>query len=523
MSEHDVPAALLARTLVTRQDEMTFLGRICVAGILTSIGGWLALRSSVLPAMAGVLLLAAMMVHWVELAHQCLHHSAFRSARPHRPVGMAMSLPFLVSFSHYRVRHLQHHKNIGTAADTAFFDFDTRQHMTFSSFLRELLNYGRVVSVARSTGQSLKGEWRYSGGQISPKTHRYVTAEYRIIGAFLAILVIAVALGGGQLVLRLWLLPFLLATPLHFLIELPEHIYCDSDSRNILRNTRSITGSRFSRWFTNSNNLHVEHHLAMLVPLQKLSPRHPLVQAHGTYVLTSYPVFYQKFLHSLSLRRRQSQQAPREPAFYHAGSLELQREFGTERLAQHIADRYVAPALSTQDVSIIEAADCFYLATADADGRPDCSYKGGFPGFVRVTGPHTFCFPSYDGNGMFRSLGNIRANPAVGLLFIDPGRPVKLRINGAASVHTDPARTSEFIGAEAVVEVRVRNIFENCPRYLHDRVTGQHSKHCPRENYQPPDPEWKKKSEYDGMVRRFDDAGAPALPHVLADPPRRPQ
>jgi hypothetical protein len=124
---------------------------------------------------------------------------------------------------------------------------------------------------------------------------------------------------------------------------------------------------------------------------------------------------------------------------------------------------------------------------------------------VRIPDRTTLRFPSYDGNGMFRSLGNIRINPAVGLLFIDYERPVKLRINGEATVHTDAARTGEFTGADAVVEVRVRNVFENCPRYLHDRVTGEHSAYCPRENRRPPDPDWKKKAEYDGIVRRFED------------------
>jgi len=56
--------------------------------------------------------------------------------------------------------------------------------------------------------------------------------------------------------------------------------------------------------------------------------------------------------------------------------------------------------------------------------------------------------------------------------------------------------------ADAVTVVSVRQAFENCPRYIHNHRTGQYSKHCPRPDYLPPDPEWKLKSEYDGIVRR---------------------
>jgi fatty acid desaturase/predicted pyridoxine 5'-phosphate oxidase superfamily flavin-nucleotide-binding protein len=522
----DAPAELRVRTPVTRHDEATFLTRIGIALVIPVAGGYLALESSFSVAVVGVVLIALTIVHWVELAHQCLHHSAFRSARLHRPVGVVVSLPFLVSYSHYRIRHLQHHKWLGTPADTEFFGFDTSQRMTWRSFVRNLFDYGRILSVLRAVGRSAVGSWAYPDGQISRRTRRHIMTEYCLVGGFLVLLATVAALGHGGMVLRLWLLPFLIATPLHFLVELPEHIGCDTTSTSVLHNTRSITGSPFSRWFTNSNNLHVEHHLAMTVPLQILHRRHASTRTHARHVVHSYPSFYRNFLRSLRYGPnrvdRQTGQADRQTdpsgrqtaddAFYHSGSIGLQRELGTERLADHIATRYVATTLSDADVALVEAADCFYLATADGCGRPECSYKGGIPGFVRVPDRTTLRFPSYDGNGMFRSLGNIRVNPAVGLLFIDYGRPVKLRINGEAVVHTDAARTGEFTGADAVVEVRVLNVFENCPRYLHDRVTGEHSVYCPRENHRPVDPDWKKKPEYDGIVRRFEDP-----PTVSAD------
>ncbi|MEU2438324.1 pyridoxamine 5'-phosphate oxidase family protein [Streptomyces rubradiris] len=190
--------------------------------------------------------------------------------------------------------------------------------------------------------------------------------------------------------------------------------------------------------------------------------------------------------------------------FYHEGALELQRRLDTHELAAHIAKRYVTDELDDGAVALITDADSFFLATADALGRPDCSYKGGRPGFVQVLDRRTLAFPSYDGNGMFRSLGNVLVNSAVGLLFIDYERAVKLRVNGDATVSTRQVDLSAFEGADAVVNIRVREVFENCPRYLHDRKTGEYSRHCPRPGYVPPDPAWKRKPEYDGIVRRTD-------------------
>lgn len=189
--------------------------------------------------------------------------------------------------------------------------------------------------------------------------------------------------------------------------------------------------------------------------------------------------------------------------FYHSGSLGLQQEQCTTQLAAHIRDRYVTDRLTDEGRAMISAADCVFLATADANGRPDCSYKGGLPGFIQVFDSHTIGIPNYDGNGMFRSLGNIRVNPAVGLLFIDFEKPGRLRVNGDATVHTDgPLLDQLRADADAVTVVSVRQAFENCPRYIHNHRTGQYSKHCPRPDYLPPDPEWKLKSEYDGIVRR---------------------
>jgi fatty acid desaturase len=80
--------------------------------------------------------------------------------------------------------------------------------------------------------------------------------------------------------------------PMHFLVELPEHILCDTSSVDVLRNTRSITGSWLTTWFTNGNNLHIEHHAAMNVPINRLRERHADAQEFGLNVQRTYFEFF---------------------------------------------------------------------------------------------------------------------------------------------------------------------------------------------------------------------------------------
>src|SRR5262245_33556358 len=127
-----------------------------------------------------------------------------------------------------------------------------------------------------------------------------------------------------------------------------------------------------------------------------------------------------------------------ECTLYHDGNRQLQDEFGSRALADRLEDKLARTEFTDGDREFIESLPYFFLATADAEGRPDCSFKGGAPGSVRVTGPGELAFPDYDGNGMFKSLGNVRANASVGLLFIAMhGSPKRLRVNGTATVGSD--------------------------------------------------------------------------------------
>ncbi len=181
-----------------------------------------------------------------------------------------------------------------------------------------------------------------------------------------------------------------------------------------------------------------------------------------------------------------------ESRLYHEGNRELQDRFESRRIADRLEETLCRARFTESDKKFIEGSIYFFLATADAAGRPDCSYKGGMPGFVRVVEPDVLAFPDYDGNGMFKSLGNIRVHAEVGLLFIAlHGKPRRLRVNGTASLHFDDPLQADFPDAQLVVRVRVQAIFPNCPRYIPQMELVDHSVYAPRPDYAPPVPEWK--------------------------------
>ena len=181
---------------------------------------------------------------------------------------------------------------------------------------------------------------------------------------------------------------------------------------------------------------------------------------------------------------------------YNDGSRELQDRWDTRRLADRLDERFVQRGyIDDGDRAFIERLDMFFLATADAEGRPQCSYKGGDPGFVKVVDERTVAFPNYDGNGMYLSMGNVLVNPEVGMLFIDfaGNPPRRLRINGTATLSEDDPLLGEWERAQFVARVAVREVFPNCPRYIHRMEVVERSEYVPREGCEPPVPDWKRR------------------------------
>jgi uncharacterized protein len=177
---------------------------------------------------------------------------------------------------------------------------------------------------------------------------------------------------------------------------------------------------------------------------------------------------------------------------FQAQSRALQDLFDTRRIADRIVDVLVTDTVGPEAATFIQARDMFFLATADRAGSPTCSYKGGDPGFVRVVDDQTLAFPNYDGNGMYLSMGNISANPEVGLLFIDFVKGNRLRVQGRAAVHLDDPLLSDYEGAQFLVRVHVTQVFPNCPRYIHRYQLVRRSTFVPRPDRATPVPDWKR-------------------------------
>lgn len=180
-----------------------------------------------------------------------------------------------------------------------------------------------------------------------------------------------------------------------------------------------------------------------------------------------------------------------DQTLYHEGMRSLQDLRETRPLADRLEQVTVRSSFTEEDRAFIASRPMLFVATADAQGRPECSYKGGMPGFVRVLDDRTLAFPDYDGNGMYRSWGNVLVNPAVGLLFLDFETPKRLRVNGSARITADDPLRADFPGSVFIVRVIATTIFPNCPRYIHKMQLVEYSTYAPRADYEPPVPAWK--------------------------------
>jgi predicted pyridoxine 5'-phosphate oxidase superfamily flavin-nucleotide-binding protein len=203
---------------------------------------------------------------------------------------------------------------------------------------------------------------------------------------------------------------------------------------------------------------------------------------------------------------------------YHAAQRSFQDRFDTRRLADRLAES-TSDVISERYKKFIERRDMFFIATADAEGWPEASYKGGEPGFVRVIDDHTLAFPVYNGNGMYLTAGNLTLNPRVGLLFIDWETGTRLRMSGHASIDPDDPLVSTFPGAQFVVRVRAREVFPNCRRYVHRYKLEQRSPFAPTPGSEPPVPDWKRDEWFAGTLP----AGDPALDPKRPSAPSIPQ
>ena len=170
----------------------------------------------------------------------------------------------------------------------------------------------------------------------------------------------------------------------------------------------------------------------------------------------------------------------------------LQQSFETTALADRLEDLIVKDIFEEGEKAFLEAQNMFFLSTVNHEGAPTVSYKGGAPGFVQVIDEKTLVFPSYDGNGMFYSMGNIMAEPRIGMLFINFETPQRMRVHGKATVNKDDPLKEHYKEAELIIRVELTKLWINCPRYIHKMVQQEQSNYVPEMGKDTPLAGWKR-------------------------------
>ncbi|MEU3610350.1 fatty acid desaturase [Streptomyces sp. NPDC035033] len=248
----------------------------------------------------GIILLGLMYAHAIELQHEALHGIGLRGSRGNVVAGVLLGIPMLISFAAYRSAHMRHHRLLGTPDNREFFDYGDQYGEGSGSRLRAaavwayrfsmLGHYANFLAVCArlAVGRRLPGE--------RPVAMRGIRRDHALIAGVVVAVVTASVLTGSLLAVWLWALPLAVASPVHALIELPEHYGCDTGTTDSLANTRSIRSSRLMAWFTNGNNFHVEHHLMPSLPIAQLGELHAALEGRHRFYHRTYREFFRWLL-----------------------------------------------------------------------------------------------------------------------------------------------------------------------------------------------------------------------------------
>src|ERR1043165_2542480 len=267
---------------------------ILVTATLIGVTLVLPLPYWILPSLA----LGLAYAHAVELQHQCLHNTAYRSRSWGRVVGVLLGLPSLVSFSDYQNSHLKHHRLLGTPEDKEFFNYAYKKLNSFPALITHLWMVRHYRDVMGYISKSAVGIL-VRKDEATIKMAKKIRFEYQLMAIFIAAMTFVTSYLQTTLFLKLWLIPLLVAVPTHALIELPEHIGCNTTRPDVLVNTRTIKTNKLLVWFVNGNNYHVEHHWLPAVPNDKFPALHNHVSSRITYADISYRSFYGQFFSNL--------------------------------------------------------------------------------------------------------------------------------------------------------------------------------------------------------------------------------
>lgn len=232
-----------------------------------------------------ILMLGFVYAHGLELQHEALHGNLFSDPRANRIAGFLTGAPMLVPFTLYRAYHLHHHRCVGTANDQELFDYHAKSLTNPVSIVIRIWNVVKIPSFLVILLRLMQGD-RIE--RIRPTERRGLLIECGLLFALLLFAVTAALFSRPELVM-LWIVPWLVvAEPVHFMIEVPEHIGCDRADRSILRNTRSYRTNPLWAYIMNFNNYHIEHHLFASVPAHRLGRLHKHIREAQGHCTSGY-------------------------------------------------------------------------------------------------------------------------------------------------------------------------------------------------------------------------------------------
>lgn len=241
--------------------------------------------------------LGCMFAHLIELQHELLHGLGIHHQKFNKIIGFLIGVPMLVVYADYRYHHMNHHRLLGTPENKEFFDYSNDKNSLWSFFsMLFMVGHYKALFI------KIKNAFKPSHSQCMPDLiARNIRRQYQLL-TFIIVAAIGVSFYFHTAILiYVWLIPLLfVATPVHALIELPEHFGCQTNDVNVYMNTRTIRSGRIMNWFTNGNNFHVEHHMEPRMPIHQLSTLHGRIKKNIVHLHSSYWQFYKSFFKDLS-------------------------------------------------------------------------------------------------------------------------------------------------------------------------------------------------------------------------------
>lgn len=219
--------------------------------------------------------MGCLFAHGLELQHEALHQNLFRSPVLNRIAGTLLGIPLLVSYTHYKSYHFHHHIAVGSDDDEEIVDYSIDSLRNPLKLLARAWNITRIPRFFIVFVEMLRG--RYPP-RVKKSNHRRLFYEYVLLAAVFVSMACISIVSGSWTPVVLWFAPWLLvAEPMHFIVEVPEHLGCDRRTSSILHNTRSYRANFLWEYLSNYNNYHIEHHLWPGVASHRLHHLHRYV------------------------------------------------------------------------------------------------------------------------------------------------------------------------------------------------------------------------------------------------------